>query len=262
MEKNQLCDKIEYHQKLFISKIAQDISFILSLSLDNKDKIKNLIEKDLKKNMNEFNKNTTKLFLNNQTITDELSKILNKFMQILKENDKNNVIEKLNEKEDISEFNDELISINGIQAIFNDNLFKNEINEDNNYKDTFLDMLNNLLNHISNHEINIEKNDNNDKIKNSLSDKSENKSDNKSNASSIFKQDIKSDNKNNEYDNENAFEISLLIEDIKEEIKNSIFLINLKLYYQFFCRNINKIFINNVSRLLSINIIGKNNNWF
>lgn len=253
LEKNQLYDKIEYQQELFISKIAQDLSFILSLSLENKDKIKKLFEKDLKKNMNEINKNTTELFLNDQKITNELSTILNKFMQILKENDKNNVLQKLNEKEHIFEFNDEIISINGIQAIYNDNGTEIEINEDNSYKDTFVDILNNL-NPISNHEINI---DNNDKINNNINDESENKLDNESNASSKLKQDIKSDNKDNKSDNENTFEISLLIEDIKEKIKKAIILINLKLFYKFFCRNVNKIFINNVSRLLSKNVIEK-----
>ena len=252
-EKNKLFNKTEQNQELFISKIAQDISFILSLSIDNKDKIKKLIEKDLKKNINEANKNIIESFLNEQPITNRLNNILNELMQIIKENDENNVLEKLNEKDHIIEFKKEIISINGIQKIYNDNEDEVEINEEHSYKDTFEDILDNF-NIISNHESNTKNNDENN---NNLNDKSENELVSESNSQSKIKYDNGSGDSKNIYYEENSFEISFLIDDINEKIKNAILLINLKLYYNFICNNINNIFINNVVRLLSKNIIKK-----
>ena len=54
---------------------------------------------------------------------------------------------------------------------------------------------------------------------------------------------------------ENAFKIDFLLQEIEDKLKYSIILINLKLYYKFFSTVISKIFINNVSKLLSKEVL-------
>ena len=82
-EKIKFKEIINEHKQLLIEKIAQDISFIISFSIKNKNNIKKLIKENLESIINKTNENVIQLFLNNQTIIKELSTILNDFMKNL-----------------------------------------------------------------------------------------------------------------------------------------------------------------------------------
>jgi len=210
---------------MLIEKIAQDISFIISLSIQNKDKILNLIENDLEFIINKNNEKIIQTFLDEQKVTKELSNILNNFIQTLEENNNNKIYSDINEDYNDIKYDEEIISIDGIQKIYEDEN-DNEENEDNNEIDD-----------------------------NSSEDKGEDLND--SNEEEYI-YNIKEHNEENNLNNckeEDIFKISFLIQEIKDKLKYSIILINLKLYYKFFWTVINKIFINDVSRLISEKVL-------
>ena len=218
---------INEHKQLLIEKIAQDISFILCLSVKKKNDIKILIEEDLNFIIKESN-DKIQSFLNHQKITNELRKILISFIKILKENDKNNIFQNLNEKENTIQYDEKIISIDGIQKMYEDD----EINDKNN-DDIIQDK--NIKEVDKGEDLrNISKDDGNKtNIKNEEEEKAE---------------EIQSDE-------EDSFKISLLIHEIKDKLQYSILLINLKLYYKYFSTIIRKIFINNVAIELSKNVL-------
>ena len=80
---------ISEQTQLLIEKISQDISFILSLTTKKKDDIKIIIEKDMKEIISKNNEKIIESFFDQETITNELSIILNNFIQTLKENNNN-----------------------------------------------------------------------------------------------------------------------------------------------------------------------------
>ena len=118
------------------------------------------------------------------------------------------------------------MSINGIQKIYED-----DVDEEITENDSDIDE---------------------DKGKDILNNDSNNKFDFKNS------NQIKIEEKQTE--NEETFKINLLIQEIKDTVKYSIMLINLKLYYKYFLSGISKIFKNEVERLLSENVLEKENN--
>ena len=248
---------INEHNQLLIEKISQDISFIISLSIENKDKIKILIENDLKTIIEKNNENIIGLFLKNQTITKELSGIMVNFIKNIEENDDNSIYKNLTEEEKNFKYSDEIISINGIHEIYKDDESEDE---DENEKNENIDNINNNIdnniinsnidnkdNIIINKDINNIYNKKND-IKNSFSKNIEN------NKSDIIS-DKKGDSLVKETKGENTFEIDLFTKEIEDKLKDSIILINLKFYYSLFYNTISKIFINNALKRISENIL-------
>ena len=169
----------------------------MSLSFDGKNSITNLIEKDLKEIITKNNKEIIDAFLEYQTITSELSKILNNFIKALKDNNNNDIFKNFNEETPNIQYVDEIISIDGIQEIYEDDIDDEIIERES-----------------------ISEEDNGDDI---LNKEDSNKF------------DIKNENeeKSNEkqIDNEDEFKINLLIKEIEDILKYSILLINLKIYY-------------------------------
>ena len=224
-EKMKFKELINEHKQLLIEKIAQDISFIISLSIVNKNKIKELIKEDLESIIKDTNDNVIQLFLNTQTIIEELSNIINDFMKNLAENDQNSIYKNLSEEEKNYKYDEEIFSEDGIQKIYKDD--DSDENESN--------------------EI--------------IEDGSKNV--NKVKVEGIFNNFGVVDNKINNNQNitedqistENTFKIDFLIQEIEDKLKYSIILINLKLYYKFFSTVISKIFVNNVSKLLSKEVL-------
>ena len=224
-------NKINEHKQLLIEKISQDISFFLSLSIQNKNNIKTLIEKDFESIINTNDNNVIDLFLENQTITNELRDIMNKFITIIKDNNNNKINMDLSDEEEkgemdilLNKYYNEIISINGIQEIYDDDedCEDNKIDEKESISDNGEDIFNNS-----------DVDEDSNKFKNNNEDKTT----------------------KNETDKENNFKINYLIEEIKYNLKYSIKLINLKLYYKFFSNVISKIFINDVSKLISQKVI-------
>ncbi len=172
----------------------------MSLSFDGKNSITNLIEKDLKEIITKNNKEIIDAFLEYQTITSELSKILNNFIKALKDNNNNDIFKNFNEETPNIQYVDEIISIDGIQEIYEDDIDDEIIERES-----------------------ISEEDNGDDI---LNKEDSNKF------------DIKNENeeKSNEkqIDNEDEFKINLLIKEIEDILKYSILLINLKIYYKYF----------------------------
>ena len=119
-EKKKFKELINEHKQLLIEKIAQDISFIISLTLKNKNNIKKLIKEDLDSIINKTNENVIKLFLNTQIIIKDLSNILHDLMKNLEENDKNSIYKNLSEEEKNFKYEEEIISEDGIQKIYKD----------------------------------------------------------------------------------------------------------------------------------------------
>ena len=218
---------IKEHKALLIDKISQDISFILSFSTKHKNEIKQLIGKKLESIIDEIEQSINKKFIEQQTVTNELSFILDNFIKTLKENNNNNIYENLKEEEKDIKFKDEIISINGIQEIYMDDNVNND-NDDN----------------TSNSN---DDNDNGDYLLLTNKDGDGDGADDK--------------NKNNfanytsNIDNENNFKINLLIEEIKNKLKYSITLINLKIYYKYFWTVISKYFINNSMKSISKKVL-------
>jgi hypothetical protein len=224
-KKNKFEDIINEHKKMLIEKIAQDISFIISLSIQNKDKILNLIENDLEFIINKNNEKIIQTFLDEQKVTKELSNILNNFIQTLEENNNNKIYSDINEDYNDIKYDEEIISIDGIQKIYEDEN-DNEENEDNNEIDD-----------------------------NSSEDKGEDLNDSNEEEYIYNIKEHNEENNLNNFKEEDIFKISFLIQEIKDKLKYSIILINLKLYYKFFWTVINKIFINDVSRLISEKVL-------
>ena len=218
---------IKEHKALLIDKISQDISFILSFSTKHKNEIKQLIGKELESIIDLIEQSIIQRFIEQQTVTNELSFILDNFIKTLKENNNNNIYENLKEEEKDIKFKDEIISINGIQEIYMDDNVNND-NDDN----------------TSNSN---DDNDNGDYLLLTNKDGDGDGADDK--------------NKNNfanytsNIDNENNFKINLLIEEIKNKLKYSITLINLKIYYKYFWTVISKYFINNVMKSISKKVL-------
>ena len=225
-EKMRYKELINEHKQLLIEKIAQDISFIISLTLKYKNNIKDLIKEDLESIINKTNENVIQLFLNEKSIIKELSNILNDFMKNLEENDKNSIYKNLTEEEKNFKYEEEIISEDGIQKIYKDD--DSDENESNDIIEDESKIVNEekkeeFCNNISvgdNKIINIDEN--------------------------ILKDEIST---------ENSFKIDFNIQDIEDKLKYSIILINLKLYYKFFYNEISKIFINNVLRVLSEQVL-------
>ena len=225
-EKMRYKELINEHKQLLIEKIAQDISFIISLTLKYKNNIKDLIKEDLESIINKTNENVIQLFLNEKSIIKELSNILNDFMKNLEENDKNSIYKNLTEEEKNFKYEEEIISEDGIQKIYkDDDSDENEINDiiEDESKIVNEEKKEEFCNNISvgdNKIINIDEN--------------------------ILKDEIST---------ENSFKVDFNIQDIEDKLKYSIILINLKLYYKFFYNEISKIFINNVLRVLSEQVL-------
>ena len=222
-EKTTFEDLIDKHTQLLIEKISQDISFILSLTTQKKNNLNNKIEKDIKEIISNNNENIISSFFDQETITSELSNILNNFIKTLKENSNNCNYMDFNEKEINIEYDNEIMSIDGIQKIYEDDIVDKIIeNESSIDEDKGKDILNN---------------------------------------DSINKFDIKEDNqiKNEEKhtENEETFKINFLIQEVKDTLAYSIKLINLKLYYKYFLTGISKIFKNKVERLISDKVVEK-----
>ena len=224
-EKMKFKELINEHKQLLIEKIAQDISFIISLSIVNKNKIKALIKEDLESIIKDTNDNVIQLFLNTQTIIEELSNIINDFMKNLAENDQNSIYKNLSEEEKNYKYDEEIFSEDGIQKIYkDDDSDENESNE--------------IIEDGS-------KNVNNDKVEGIFNNFGV--VDNKSNNNQNITED--------QISTENTFKIDFLIQEIEDKLKYSIILINLKLYYKFFSTVISKIFINNISKLSSEEVL-------
>ena len=223
---------IKEHKALLIDKISQDISFILSFSTKHKNEIKQLIGKELESIIDLIEQSIIKRFIEQQTVTNELSFILDNFIKTLKENNNNNIYENLKEEEKDIKFKDEIISINGIQEIYMDDNVNND-NDDN----------------TSNSN---DDNDNGDYLlltnKDGDGDGADDNKDDGQNKNSFA-------NHTSNIDNENNFKINLLIEEIKNKLKYSITLINLKLYYKYFWTAISKFFINNVMKSISKKVL-------
>ena len=219
---------ISEQTQLLIEKISQDISFILSLTTKKKDDIKIIIEKDMKEIISKNNEKIIESFFDQETITNELSIILNNFIKTLKENNNNYNYMDSYEKEMNIQYDNEIMSINGIQKIYEDDV-DDEITE--NDSDIDEDKGKDILNNDSNNKFDF-KNSNQIKIE------------------------------EKQTENEETFKINLLIQEIKDTVKYSIMLINLKLYYKYFLSGISKIFKNEVERLLSKNVLEKEKYWF
>ena len=224
-EKMKFKELINEHKQLLIEKIAQDISFIISLSIVNKNKIKELIKEDLESIIKDTNDNVIQLFLNTQTIIEELSNIINDFMKNLAENDQNSIYKNLSEEEKNYKYDEEIFSEDGIQKIYkDDDSDENESNEiiEDGSKNVNKDKVEGIFNNfgVVDNKINNNQNITEDQIS-----------------------------------TENTFKIDFLIQEIEDKLKYSIILINLKLYYKFFSTVISKIFINNVSKLLSEEVL-------
>ena len=223
---------IKEHKALLIDKISQDISFILSFSTKHKNEIKQLIGEELESIIDVIEQPIIKGFIEQQTVTNELSFILDNFIKTLKENNNNNIYENLKEEKKDIKFKDEIISINGIQEIYMDDNVNND-NDDN----------------TSNSN---DDNDNGDYLrltnKDGDGDGADDNKDDGQNKNSFA-------NHTSNIDNENNFKINLLIEEIKNKLKYSITLINLKLYYKYFGTVISKYFINNVMKSISKKVL-------
>ena len=282
-EKIKFKDIINEHNQLLIEKISQDISFIISLSIENKDKIKILIEKDLKSIIEKNNVNIIELFLKNQTITKELSGIMINFIKNIEENDDNSIYKNLTEEEKTFKYSEEIISINGIHEIYKDDESEDEDENDENEENENIDNINNIIdnnnidnnnidnkgnnnNNIINNDDNQDNKDNNNIINNNIDNKGNNNYNNKDNIKNNFsnnkennKSNIISDKKGdsliNEKEGENTFEIELITKEIEDKLKDAIILINLKFYYSLFYNTISKIFINDVLKRISENIL-------
>ena len=208
-----------------------------------------MIEKDILSILNNMSNQMIQQFLDNQKITNKLSYILIELIKILEKNDENNIFSKLDEEVEIIKYDDEILSIDGIQKIYKDDNNNDEDKQNDNISnnsqddgedllnDSFLDINNMSSNNVVDRE-NIEKNSINEKSNDLEDEKETNVKD-------------KTDEKDN-------FKISLLIKEIENKLKYSIILINLKLYYKYFVNVIRKIFINNALKLLSKKVIEEN----
>ena len=147
-------------------------------------------------------------------------------MKNLEENDKNSIYKNLTEEEKNFKYEEEIISEDGIQKIYkDDDSDENESNDiiEDESKIVYEEKKEEFCNNISmgdNKIINIDEN--------------------------ILKDEIST---------ENSFKVDFNIQDIEDKLKYSIILINLKLYYKFLNDVISKIFINNVLRVLSEQVL-------
>ena len=229
--KNELEKIINEHKELLIEKIAQDISFVLCLSIHKKNEIKNLIQEDLKVIIEKNNDEIINSFLNYQHITDELKNDLEKYIKNIGKNNNNIILEKLEEQITNNVDNkNEIIAINGIPQIFNKDEFEEE-------------------------EIKVIQNENNDD-----SDEGEDiATDYKDNNVELDnKSDYEQIDKENKVQEETIIVISFLTKEIKNKFKYSITLINLNLFYKIFCNIIRKIFVDISFNSISLNIIEGN----
>ena len=222
-KKNNFEDIINAHTQLLIEKISQDISFYLNLSFEGQKNIANLIEKDLKEIISKNNNEIFDSYLKHETITSELRNIMNSFIKTLKENNNNDIFMDSNEEEMNIQYDNEIISIDGIQEIYEDDIDDERVEIENNSEE-----------------------DNGDDILN-------NKDSNKLNTKIVNEERLNE----NQIDNEDNFKIELLIREIEDTLKYSIMLINLKIYYKYFSNIVRKIFTNKVAMLISEKILEK-----
>ena len=146
-------------------------------------------------------------------------------MKNLAENDQNSIYKNLSEEEKNYKYDEEIFSEDGIQKIYkDDDSDENESNEiiEDGSKNVNKDKVEGIFNNfgVVDNKINNNQNITEDQIS-----------------------------------TENTFKIDFLIQEIEDKLKYSIILINLKLYYKFFSTVISKIFINNVSKLLSEEVL-------
>ena len=211
------------HTQLLIEKISQDISFILNLTTQKKINIKNIIEKDIKEFISKNNEKIITSFFEQETTTSELNNILNNFIKTLKENNNNYNYMDFNEKEMNIQYDNEIMSVDGIQKIYEDDVVDEKIeNERSIYEDKGKNIINNDSSIIFD-------------IKDEYQEKIEEK----------------------HIENEETFKINFLIQEVKDTLAYSIKLINLKLYYKYFLAEISKIFKYKVERLISDKVVEK-----
>jgi len=128
-----------------------------------------------------------------------------------------------NEKEMNIQYDNEIMSVDGIQKIYEDDVVDEKIeNERSIYEDKGKNIINNDSSIIFD-------------IKDEYQEKIEEK----------------------HIENEETFKINFLIQEVKDTLAYSIKLINLKLYYKYFLAEISKIFKYKVERLISDKVVEK-----
>ena len=240
---------IKEYKELFIQKISQDISFFITLKIENENEIINLIKEELLAFLE--NKETIISFLDEANtnekskykyIKSELNSILNGFVGVLEDNNQNNNENNntnknklINEEMDYDKYYKEIISINGIPIEYNE-IMENEINKikiENQQKETNQIVINDENEKESDGTSNCEKDESNDN----------NESNHKETS------DIQNSGDN--------FKISFLIEELKSIIEGSFVLVNLNIYYQYFLDTISQIFTNYALKLISKKVINQ-----
>ena len=112
---------IEQYKELFVEKIKQDLSFYLTLSLTDKNKIKISFKSELLKIIDE--ESFISDFLDDNSLINDFKEIISNFMDILYEN---------NNDEQFNEIfkNDDILTVNGVPYIYQNNNKKDEAKKD------------------------------------------------------------------------------------------------------------------------------------